>query len=468
MKGFRRAHSAVFPLLVAACISVFGLAALATPVGTSALALVRATGPLAAALGEQIFRAAPLPRQARHGDYRDVAGALLDDVVYTFFQAPNSYTGEDLLELSCHGNPFIAQKLLEDLSARGCRPAEPGEFTKRAFLNGRLDLSQAEAVADLIHARSERALQAANQQLRGALGRRLQAMTGRLIALVARVEASIDFPEEDLPPEDRARLADGVRRLQADTARLLATSHYGDVLRDGLKTVLLGEPNAGKSSLLNRLVGRERALVSPEPGTTRDYLEERITLGPHCIRLIDTAGLAASPTPLERLAMAKTLERAAAADLILLILDASRPAPALPDELRSRLTPGNALAVINKTDLVAAGGGPPPPHALPAARVSALTGAGCDELEAMIVRHAESFRAEHGEELVAINARHAVALSQATRHLQIALDKVASSAPIELLASDLRGALSAFGEIAGRIDNELVLDSLFATFCIGK
>ena len=157
-----------------------------------------------------------------------------------------------------------------------------------------------------------------------------------------------------------------------------------------------------------------------------------------------------------------------AADLILLILDASRPAPALPDELRSRLTPGNALAVINKTDLVAAGGGPPPPHALPAARVSALTGAGCDELEAMIVRHAESFRAEHGEELVAINARHAVALSQATRHLQIALDKVASSAPIELLASDLRGALSAFGEIAGRIDNELVLDSLFATFCIGK
>lgn len=444
------------------------IAALATPAGTSALALVRASGPLAAALGEMIFRESPLPRQARHGDYRDIAGTVVDDVVYTFFQAPNSYTGEDLLELSCHGNPFIAQKLLEDLSARGCRPAEPGEFTKRAFLNGRMDLSQAEAVADLIHARSERALQAANQQLRGALGRRLQAMTDRLIELLARVEVQIDFPEEDLPPADQQALADGLRLLQADTARLLATSHYGDVLRDGLKTVILGEPNVGKSSLLNRLVGRERALVSPEPGTTRDYLEERITLGAHCIRLTDTAGLNASPTPLERRGMAKTLERAAAADLILLVLDATQPAPTLPAEIQARLTPGDALAVINKTDLVPAGAGPQPPPALPVIRISALTGAGCDELEAAVVRHAESFRAEHGEDLVAINARHAVALSQATRYLQAALDKAVSSAPVELLASDLRGALDAFGEIAGRIDNDLVLDRLFATFCIGK
>lgn len=444
------------------------IAALATPVGTSALALVRASGPRAAALGEMIFRQAPLPRQARHGDYRDAAGALVDDVVYTFFQAPNSYTGEDLLELSCHGNPFIAQKLLEDLSARGCRPAEPGEFTKRAFLNGRMDLSQAEAVADLIHARSERALLAANQQLRGALGRRLQTMTGRLIELLARVEAYIDFPEEDLPSGDNSILAEGIRQLQADTARLLATSHYGDLLRDGVKTVILGEPNAGKSSLLNRLLGRERALVSPEPGTTRDYLEERITLGPHCIRLIDTAGLHTSPTPLERLGMAKTLEHAVAADLILLVLDATRPTPALPEEIRSRLLPGNALVVINKTDLVPAGAGPPPPPALPVTRVSALTGTGCDELEAAIVRHAESSRADHGEDLVAINARHAFALNQATRHLHTALDKVVSGAPVELLASDLRGALNAFGEIAGRIDNDLVLDRLFATFCIGK
>jgi tRNA modification GTPase len=393
---------------------------------------------------------------------------LVDDVVYTFFPAPNSYTGEDLFELSCHGNPFIAQKLLEDLSARGCRPAEPGEFTKRAFLNGRMDLSQAEAVADLIHARSERALQAANQQLRGALGRRLQIMTDQLLDLLARVEAYIDFPEEDLPPADLTMLADGIRQLQADTARLLATSHYGDVLRDGVKTVILGEPNAGKSSLLNRLVGRDRALVSPEPGTTRDYLEERITLGPHCIRLIDTAGLHSSPTPLERLGIAKTLERAAMADLILLVLDATRPAPVLPDEIRNRLTPGHALVVINKIDLVPAGREPQPPPALPVTRISALTGTGCDELEAAVVRHAESFRADQGEDLVAINARHAVALNQATLQLRRALDKVTSQAPIELLASDLRCALDAFGEIAGRIDNELVLDRLFSTFCIGK
>ena len=444
------------------------IAALATPVGTSALALVRASGPRCAGLVAEIFGGAPLPRQAVRGDYRDRAGTLVDDVVYTFFAGPNSYTGEDLLEISAHGNPFIAQCLLEDLGARGCRPAEPGEFTKRAFLNGRIDLSQAEAVADLIGARSERALAAANQQLRGALGRRLQEMIDRLLDLVARVEAGLDFPDEDLPPEDRAALAAGLARLEDDTGRLLATDRYGQVLRAGLKTVILGEPNAGKSSLLNRLLGRERALVSAEPGTTRDYLEEPVALGPHCIRLIDTAGLNPSPTPLERRGMALTLARAAEADLCLLVLDATRPAPPLPPEVAARLTPANAFAVVNKIDLPAAAAGPALPAGLPALRVSALTGAGMDGLVAAIVRHADSLRQEQGDDLVAINARHAAALREATNHLRAAAGKLAAEAPAELLASDLRGVLHAFGAIAGRIDNEQVLDRIFANFCIGK
>jgi len=444
------------------------IAALATPAGTSALALVRASGPRCPALVAEIFGAAPLPRQAVHGDYRNRAGALVDDVVYTFFAAPHPYTGEDLLEVSAHGSPLIAQFLLEDLCGRGCRPAEPGEFTKRAFLNGRMDLSQAEAVADLIGARSERALAAANQQLRGALGRRLQEMIDRLLDLVARVEAGLDFPDEDLPPADRAGLAAGLAGLRGEVDRLLATDRYGHVLRDGLKTVILGEPNAGKSSLLNRLLGRERALVSAEPGTTRDYLEEPIALGPHCIRLIDTAGLNPSPTPLERRGMAHTLARAAEADLVLLVLDATRPAPTLQPEVAARLTPATALVVVNKTDLPGPAAGPTLPPGLPVVRISALTGAGVDELVAAIVRHAESFRQEQGDELVAINARHATALREAKEHLCAAMEKLSEKSPAELLASDLRGALHAFGEIAGRIDNERVLDRIFANFCIGK
>ena len=446
------------------------IAALATPAGTSALALLRASGPDCARLAGEIFRSTPLPRQAVHGDYRSRAGALLDDVVFTLFRAPQSYTGDDLLEISCHGNPLIEQKILEDLFARGCRPAQPGEFTRRAFLNGRMDLTQAEAVVDLIHARSDRALGAANQQLRGSLGRRMQELIDRLVGLLAGVEAWIDFPDEDLPPADRRELEAGLRSLAADTARLLATNHYGQVLREGVRTVIVGEPNAGKSSLLNRLVGRERALVSPEPGTTRDYLEETVGLGPHCIRLTDTAGLSVSPTPLERAGMAKTLECAAGADLILLVLDATRPVPALPAEIASRLSPATTLVVINKADLLPNEAGPRPLAGLPSVRVSALTGEGCDALVAAIVRHAESFRQEQGEDLVAINARHADALGRAEDQLQTGLAKVTGpgACPVELLASDLRCVLEAFGEIAGRVDNEQVLDRLFSTFCIGK
>ncbi len=444
------------------------IAAPATPAGTSALAIVRTSGPLSADLAHAIFGAAPLPRQARHGDYADRTGAPIDDVLHTFFQAPNSYTGEDLLEISCHGNPFIVQRILEDLYARGCRPAEPGEYTRRAFLNGRMDLSQAEAVVDLIHAHSERALAAANRQLRGALGERLREMTGRLVGLLARIEATIDFPDDDLPPEQRDALQAGLEQLLADTGRLLATSRFGAILRDGVRTVILGEPNSGKSSLLNRLVGRDRALVSPEPGTTRDYLEERVTIGSHCIRLIDTAGLNASPTPLEELGMRKTAERAAEADLILLVVDATRPAPSLPAGIRERLTAANTLVVTNKIDLRPDGPLPPPPDNLPAVRVSALTGAGCDELVTAIVRHAESFRGQPDEDLLAVNARHAHALAQAIDSFKAAIAGIAATAPAELLASDLRSALDSLGEISGRIDNEQVLDRLFATFCIGK
>ena len=444
------------------------IAALATAVGTAAIAVVRASGPDTDRLAREIFGATPAPRVATHSDYRDRTGAVVDDVLVTFFAGPRSYTGEDSLEVSCHGNPFIAQKILEDLFARGCRPAEPGEFTQRAFLHGQMDLSQAEAVMDLIHARSEKALAAANQQLRGSLGRQMNALIDRLLQVLARVEAYIDFPDEDLPPEDRVLVARELTQLTRETDRLLATSHYGQMLRDGIKTVIVGAPNVGKSSLLNRLVGSERALVSPEPGTTRDFIEERILVGPHCLRVIDTAGLNPSPAPLEKLGMVKTLERAAEADLFLLVFAADQLAPVLPPELKGLAQLSNSIIILNKSDLGNVTSSENHFPGFPTLPVSALTGAGLDALTDAITRFADSFQKDTGNDLIAINARHAHALGQAREGLAAALAKLTDGTAVELLASDLRGVLAAYGEISGKVDNERMLDALFATFCIGK
>ncbi len=445
------------------------IAALATPSGTSAIALLRTSGRDAAKLAQEIFNETPPPRLARHGDYQARDGALLDDVLFTFFLGPNSYTGEDSLEISCHGNPFIAQKILEDLIARGCRLAEPGEFTKRAFLNGRMDLSQAEAVMDLISARSERALAAANRQLRGSLGKQMTSLIDRLLNVLAHVEAYLDFPEEDLPPEDQGVIARELAGLSSDTARLLATGHYGDLLRDGIKTVIVGAPNVGKSSLLNRLVGRERALVSPEPGTTRDFIEERIVVGPHCLRIIDTAGLNSSPAPLEKLGMDKTWECVEQADLLLLVLDGSLSTVSLPDGLAEKLPWNKVIIALNKSDLE----NNLSPRIIelykaPKISVSAITGSGIEQLTAAIIQHADQFRSDFEGDFVAINARHSGALHIASSLLREAQTKLSDSLQIELMASDLRGVLAAYGEITGKIDNEAMLDRLFATFCIGK
>jgi tRNA modification GTPase len=444
------------------------IAALATPAGTSALAVLRVSGADTARLARELCGETPPPRRMRRADYRARDGTLIDDVLVTFFPGPRSYTGEDALEVSCHGNPFIAQKILEDLLARGCRPAGPGEFTQRAFLNGRMDLSQAEAVMDVIHARSERALAAAHQQLRGALGRKMNELVEALLGVLARIEAYIDFPDEDLPPEDRSVIAGMLDHILLDTNQLLTTSHYGELLRDGIKTVIVGAPNVGKSSLLNRLVGRERALVSAEPGTTRDFIEERLIVGPHGLRLIDTAGLNPAPAELEKRGMDMTLERAEEADLFLLVVDATQPPPALPPALLSLLRSRSALVVVNKTDLADSAPFLPDLAGLQAVRVSALTGAGWETLISAIVSRADLFQQHIGNEIIAINARHASALGAAKACLSAARKNLEQQGPVELLASDLRGALEAFGEIAGKIDHERVLDQLFATFCIGK
>jgi len=446
------------------------IAALATPAGSSALAVVRASGPRLAELTEKIFGGVPLPRMARHADYRDESGQLLDDVVFTYFAEPKSYTGEDLLEISCHGNPFIAQKILEDLYARGCRPAEPGEFTKRAYLNGRMSLSQAEAVIDLIRARSERSLAAANAQLRGALGREMESLSALLISVLASVEAYIDFPEEDLPPEDCVRLQRDLTILQERTRRLVATNHYGTILRDGIKLVILGESNVGKSSLLNRLIGHERALVSPDPGTTRDYLEEPIIIGRHALRLIDTAGLNSSPSPLEHRGMVKTFEQSAAADLYLWVIDSTLSVPEIPFAIESRLLATNTILVFNKIDLLSDNAIEKlgHPRAFLTVRLSALDGRGVDALQEAIAQLVSAHEVNIDGAPIAINARHTNSLSAALFSLQNAQNNLSRNDDKELMASELRLALIAYGEVSGGFNDDLVLNKLFSSFCVGK
>ena len=286
--------------------------------------MLRATGPMQS-LCRSIFqdKGPILPRHAYYSAYRSSSGETLDDVVYCFFKGPHSFTGEDVVEISCHGNPLIATRVLEDLIGRGCRQSEPGEFSRRAFENGRIDLTQAEAVMELIQARSDKAIRAANNQLRGAFGRQLNSLRQKLVASIATIEAYIDFPEEDLPPEEKEVYLNGIQEIMTYCSRLIDSGRYAAFLRDGVKTLILGEPNAGKSSLLNALLGFERAIVSIEPGTTRDFLRERVIIGPHSIQLLDTAGLRTAQNDIEQEGIRKTIELAAEADIF--AVEDSRP-----------------------------------------------------------------------------------------------------------------------------------------------
>ncbi len=450
--------------------SVDTIVAPSTPPGESALAVVRVSGPLAAAIAASLRNGRPPPpRRAWHGAYRDGNGVPIDEIIGCLFAGPASYTGEDVLEVSCHGNPLIINRIVTDLHARGCRLAEPGEFTRRAFLAGRLDLAQAEAVIDVIRARSDRALEQAQRQLRGDLGRRVAEMAERLLQTCAAVEAYIDFPEEDLPPEDReARMAE-VAALGAAMEQLGASRRHGDLLREGVRVVLLGEPNTGKSTLLNRFAGYERAIVSEEPGTTRDFLEEGVLLGPHRIRILDTAGLRPAPAAVERAGVARAEEQAALADLTLLVVDVTRPSPTLPGAILARLRADNCIVVANKSDLAPRAFGRIDGLDAPTVPVSALSGAGFDALRSTLIQLLDRMTGSGShDEGVSVNARHEQALADARQALARARTLLASRGPLELVASELHTARDELGRITGQMEREDVLDRLFARFCIGK
>jgi len=405
---------------------------------------------------------AQAPRTARHGRIRDADGRVIDDGLITVFPAPDSYTGEDCVEFSGHGGLRVTREVLERLLACGAVPAGPGEFTRRAFLNGKLDLTQAEGVMDLIAAQSRLALRAARNQLEGILGRRTTAARDRLLEILAHLEAWIDFPEEDIDPLTGTRLCAGVQQVLASVDALLATADQGRILREGVRTVIFGQPNVGKSSLLNRLLGCDRAIVSDLPGTTRDTIEESINLLGIPLRLVDTAGMREAANPVEADGIQRTTRQIEAADILLEVADAGSPRPAA-----AVLPPGAAqhLLVLNKIDL----GEHPSWAGVAAVRLSCLTGEGFDTL-ANTIRDALHFsEVDWGEHAVAINARHQASLLAARAGLTAALDVLGDPARHpELAAIDLREALDALGEIPGRVDTEDLLGVIFSRFCIGK
>ncbi len=446
------------------------MVALSTPAGESALAVVRISGPACERLALECFtQSQPLKTRVAHlREYKSLGDKLLDKCVALFFPGESTYTGEPMLELSLHGSPLIVQLVMEDLLKRGCRMAEAGEFTRTAFLNGKLDLSQAEAVIDLIHARSERALHAAHRQLSGALGSRMQEYTNRLLRIQAEIEAYIDFPEEDLPTEDSQGPLRLLKDLRLNISQLIDTQHYASLLHEGVKAVIVGAPNAGKSSLLNALVGQDRVIVSDIPGTTRDVVTERVVVGDVVLQLMDTAGLHESDDSIEQMGMQKTLQRLEAADLYLIVLDSAEPSPTLPPEVMARFTPDNSLVIENKCDLVTSADMAAVLPELRHVRLSLKDQTGFDTLKDALVETLSSGRVVPEPDELIVSARHATALGRAVEAIDATRVLLRDEGPAELVASELRLAVEAFGEVVGKIDNEAMLDQLFANFCIGK
>lgn len=450
--------------------SIDTIVALSTPVGESAIALIRLSGPDCAILGQTLLqRANPLKaRYAYFGQLVSQEGQLLDDALVTFFEEGKSFTGQAMLEISAHGNPLIVQKIIEDLLIRGCRLAEPGEFSRTAFLNGKIDLSQAEAISDLIRARSDRSLEVAQRQLHGSIGRKMSELTDSLLFVMAQIEAYIDFPEEDLPDENQEGPALSLRNLISEICELIETQHYSALLHEGVKTLIVGEPNVGKSSLINALTGSERAIVSDTPGTTRDYISAFLMIGSWRIEILDTAGLRDGGDEIERIGITHTIEQAKTADFFLLMLDASSASPALPAELIQRMNPGNTLIVENKVDLADAKIHNDFLPDFPHCRLSLKEGEGLVEFREQWLHSIEEALPSPSGDGVVVNARHAVALSEARAALEGASVKMSEGELSELIAADLRDAVDSIAKVVGKIDNERMLDSLFQQFCIGK
>lgn len=434
------------------------IAAIATPAGRGAIGIVRASGPQAPAIARRVLGRLPESRVATRCAARDAAGEVLDEGLALYFPAPHSYTAEDILEFQGHGGMVVLHSVLAAFLDAGARLAEPGEFTRRAFLNGRMDLAQAEAVADLIDAASAQAARSALRSLSGKFSDAIRALVAQLVELRALTEASLDFPEEEVDALHREDAAGRLARLRDALDDVVSRSTEGSLLRDGVYVVLAGRPNVGKSSLLNRLAGEERAIVTAIPGTTRDALREIISIDGVPLTLVDTAGLRAAADEAERLGVERTHREIGQADLLIAVFDAASQDRSLP------VAPAAAAAridVYNKVDLIPGFALPPGGHR--AVAVSAKTGAGIDSLRQAIL-DAAGWRS-HGESVFLARERHLRALREASVRLDAAAQQLGRW---ELFAEELRLAQQALGAITGEVSSDDLLGEIFARFCIGK
>lgn len=450
------------------------IAAIATPPGSGAIAVVRVSGSEAIPIAEKIFQgnSSPMLMKSRYAYFGSIvdAGNMVDEVLLTVFRAPQSYTGEDVVEVSGHGGALIAVRLLESLLNNGARLARPGEFTQRAYLHGKMDLTQAEAVMDLINAQTDHAQRIALRQRAGGLGQEMDRLKQELLTMVAHVEAFFDFPEDDIAPEEGPFLRARMEACRNHLVRLLATAEEGRLLREGFSLALCGAPNVGKSSLLNKLLHMERAIVSPTAGTTRDTIEEMANLGGFPFRLIDTAGIRSTEDVIEQAGVVRAQSAAKSADYTLHLVDAT--------DCEQVIEPvsSNELLVLNKVDLIL--NRPALQQMYPSAiMISCNTGEGIDALISTLIERLVGKKessvlstesAQGAPSILAINARHKACLKRALDSLDQALALEAAGEPLELVSIELHTALQAVGEVTGEVDSEEILGTIFSTFCIGK
>ncbi|HEX6823974.1 MAG TPA: tRNA uridine-5-carboxymethylaminomethyl(34) synthesis GTPase MnmE [Candidatus Sulfotelmatobacter sp.] len=456
------------------------IVAIATPVGRGGIGVVRLSGPLAREIagpmlrlrheleaGRAVFGEFVEPTELRSGV--DEASAprqaeRIDEVVVTYFAKPHSYTTDDVIEISAHGSPVVLRHILELCIAAGARLAEPGEFTSRAFLNGRIDLTQAEAVRDLIESQTVYQAKIAAQQLDGALSRRLQPIKQNLVQLIAQLEAGIDFADDDVSVLPDAVILQHIAGVQTPLEQLRASFAYGKIVHEGLTLAIVGRPNVGKSSLFNQLVERERAIVTATPGTTRDLVTETVAIGGIPVRLVDTAGIRHSLDEAESIGIRKSQEALADADLVLVVLDASRDETTDDAELVQKASARPRIIVKNKIDLRSReqGAGSRDSHV----RTSAVTGEGIAELRAEILKHI--WGKGEVEEGFLTNVRHRALIEDSLSAIEAAKEAVAGKIPHEMLLLDLYNALRPLDAVTGATTTDDILNLIFSTFCIGK
>jgi tRNA modification GTPase len=449
------------------------IVAISTPPGRGGIGIVRLSGPEAVAIAAPMLRLKnPLAHaQARFAEILDEPDPCalspepcVDEAIVTLFAAPNSYTGEDIVEIAAHGSPVVLDLLLRRSIARGARLAEPGEFTERAFLSGRIDLTQAEAVRDLIDAQTIYQARVAASQLGGALSRRVQPAKDALIALIATVEAGIDFAEDDIDVIPNAEILERIEVIREQLAPIEASFAQGRIIRDGLTLAIVGRPNVGKSSLFNRLVERERAIVTAVPGTTRDLVTERVSMAGIPVNLVDTAGLRDAVDEAEAIGIRKSREALADADIVLVVLDATENSDGPEAELMDSLQGRRHMTVVNKIDLISGYAEESFPESL---RVSARTGEGIAALRERILQIARGTNAEDQPGMLT-NLRQHQAIADAMHSLAAASESTAQSVPHEMVMLDLYAALRSLDALTGQTTSDDILNQIFSTFCIGK